>query len=103
MPTPSVDVITGTVTNPPVELDESFEWTCSEAAQGTSITVIAQLMPDGNPWFSPSPTPAFTAKTGSVTVTAKGLGDWGWTATGVNVNAGARVHVVSTMPTRKAS
>jgi hypothetical protein len=96
---PSVDVISGTImpTGEEIELNESFEWTCTSAPQGTEITVIAALMPNGQPWFSPSPTPSFEATSGSVTVTANGAGEWSWQATGVKVQSGARVKVITTM------
>lgn len=98
---PTVDVMTGAASGE-IKVNTQFEWNCPEAAQGTSITVTAQIMPNGNPWFSPSPTPAFVAKTGSVTVTANGVGSWSWLATGVVVAGGARVHIVTIEPMRKA-
>jgi hypothetical protein len=49
MPIPSVDVVTGIVTNGPIEVGEAFRWTCSEFA--ANITVTAQPAP----WFTPNP------------------------------------------------
>ena len=100
----SVDVETGVVApgGGTINVGDTFQWTCTEAAQGTSISVTAQNTPSG-PWFTPSPTPAFTAKTGSVTVTAQVAGTWAWTAHGVPVNAGARVHIASSVPKTRAS
>lgn len=92
MPMPSVDVITGIVTNGPIEIGEAFRWTCAEYTG--NITVTAQLMPNGEPWFIPSPA-SFTAPDGSATVTAVGpAGRWTWTAIGVQVDPGAKVWVV---------
>jgi hypothetical protein len=97
---PSVDVETGAVTpvGSEIEEGESFTWTCSAAASGTTITVTAQKMPDNQPWFSPSPTASFVTPNSSQSVTAEGVGDWAWTATGVVVGGSARVHIISTMP-----
>jgi hypothetical protein len=100
MPTPpSVDVITGAVTpvNSPIYVNTSFTYTCTSAAQGTTITVTPQLMGNGQPWFSPSSV-TFVTPSGSPQVTPQGLGSWGWNAQGVNVQPSARVHVISTMP-----
>jgi|GEM_PF-1443277 hypothetical protein len=101
MPTPSVDVVTGHVTNPPIDDDQPFVWTCSENT-GT-ITVTAQNMPGGKPWFTPSPI-SFTAPGPSAQVTPKGvspLGGWSYTA---NVNTD-NTHIVvnSGKPSAKAS
>jgi hypothetical protein len=91
MPIPSVDVITGIVTGGPIVEGEPFRWTCIEFSG--PIQVTAQIMPDGQPWFSPSPT-SFTAPDGSATVIAVGpIGRWTWTAGGVQVNPGAHVVV----------
>jgi hypothetical protein len=91
MPTPSVDVITGIVTNGPIREGEEFQWTCIEFSG--PIRVTAQVMPDGKPWFSPSPT-SFTAPDGSATVIAAApIGRWTWTASGVQVDPGAHVVV----------
>jgi hypothetical protein len=109
MPTPSVDVQTGNVTNGPIGAGHSFEWTCSAAASGTSITVYARLMPNGHPWFQTSSgqgSVSFTTPNASAAVTAEAaspVGGWTWTATGVNVNQGAHVNVSSTRPKAKAS
>jgi hypothetical protein len=105
MPTPTVDVITGNVTNGPIRVGEQFEWTCSSVREPTDIGVHAAAMGNGQPWFSPSPA-SFTGPSGSALVTAEGaspVGGWSWTATGVNVNASARVNVQSSMPRAKAS
>ncbi|MGB8580014.1 MAG: hypothetical protein WCD47_04280 [Candidatus Sulfotelmatobacter sp.] len=92
---PSVDVVTGTVTDGPIKDGESFKWTCSE--DSGDIKVTAQLMPGGNPWFSPSPA-SFTAPSGSATVTAEGMSVGGWSYT-ANVNTdGAKIRVDSSMP-----
>ena len=107
--TPSADVETGSVTNGPVHAAHTFVWTCSEAPNGTTITVYARLMPNGHPWFQTSSGQGqvtFTTPNTSADVTAEGVspvGGWTWTATGVNVNAGAHVNVSSSMPKAKAS
>jgi hypothetical protein len=105
MPMPSVDVVTGIVTNGPIREGEAFRWTCIEFSG--NITVAAQLMPDGQPWFSPSPT-SFTAPEGSATVTTVSVspvGGWSWTASGVQVAPRARVMVDAPFPkhAKKAS
>jgi hypothetical protein len=109
MPTPSVDVETGNVTNGPVGAGHQFVWTCSEAASGTTITVYARLMPNGQPWFQTSSGQGqvtFTTPNASADVTAEGIspvGGWTWTARGVNVNNGAHVNVSPSRPEAKAS
>jgi len=105
----SVDVETGTVTNGPVRSGHPFEWTCSAAASGTTITVYANNMPSGAPWFQNSSGQGqitFTTPNASAQVTAESIspiGGWKWTASGVNVNSGAHVNVSGTMPEAKAS
>ncbi|MBZ5689705.1 MAG: hypothetical protein LAP86_32305 [Acidobacteriia bacterium] len=107
--TPSVDVETGNVSNGPVHAAHTFTWTCSAAPSGTSITVHARLMPNGQPWFQTSSGQGqvtFNAPGASAAVTAEAVspvGGWTWTATGVVVGAGAHVNVSSTMPKAKAS
>ena len=109
MPTPSVDVETGTVTNGPVKSGQSFQWTCSEARSGTVITVYANNMPSGLPWFQNSSGQGqitFTAPNASADVTAQSIspvGGWKWTASGVVVGLGAHVNVSGSMPKAKAS
>ena|ERR1700728_620260 len=91
MPIPSVDVVTGIVTNGPILEGEPFRWTCVEFS--ANITVTAQSAPD--PWFTPSPA-SFIAPDGSATViplAMSPIGGWSWTASGVQVNAGAHVVV----------
>jgi len=107
--TPSVDVETGNVLNGPVHSAHTFTWTCSEAPNGTSITVHAALMGNGHPWFqtasgdgyvtfnAPGPSAAVTAEAASP------FQGWTWTASGVNVSQGAHVNVSATMPNAKAS
>jgi hypothetical protein len=96
---PSIDVVTGAVTDGPIVVGEEFQWTCSECSG--NVYVIAQDMGGGlGPWFTPSGTDAsFTAPGGSVTVTAKGVNiGTGWTYT-ANVNTDdTRIHVDSSMP-----
>jgi len=101
----TVDVLTGAV-NPPgatVTHGTQFEWTCASAPPGVPITVLAQIMPNGNPWFTPSPTPSFTTPANSVAVTAAAAGQWTWSANGVNVPGGVHVIVHLPAPARKAS
>lgn len=100
MPMPSVDVVTGTVTNGPIKEGEQFEWTCSE--DSGDIKVTAQVMPGGKPWFSPSPA-SFTAPSGSATVTAEGVSLGGWSYTANVQTDGAKIRVDSSMPEAKAS
>jgi hypothetical protein len=103
MPMPSVDVITGIVTNGPIREGEAFQWTCIECSGNISVT--AQIMPNGEPWFTPSPT-SFTAPSGSATVTDVGpVGRWTWTGGGVQVDPGAHVDVEAGAPkqVKKAS
>jgi len=103
--TPSVDVISGNVTNGPVHSGHTFVWTCSAAPSGTRITVTARNMPTGQPWFQTSPV-TFTTPSASAQVTAEApspIGGWTWTAYGVNVSQGAHVNVSATVPTAKAS
>jgi hypothetical protein len=96
MPTPSVDVVSGQVTNPPIEDGQPFVWTCPENTG--SISVTAQDMPGGKPWFTPSPI-SFTAPGPSAEVTAKGVsppGGWSYVA---NVNTDhAKIQVESSRP-----
>jgi hypothetical protein len=104
---PSVDVQTGNITpsGSSIEVDEQFTWTCSQVPNGTKITVYAQIMPTGNPWFETSQNSgsvSFTTPNASVAVTAKSEGTWNWTADGVIIKLGAHVKVVSTVPQRKA-
>jgi hypothetical protein len=102
---PSIDVETGAITpqGTTIDVGTQFTWTCSEASDGTKITVTANLV-NGHPWFETSPTPQFTTPNASGTVTAQEAGDdCTWTAHGVVVDAGAHVKVVSTKPQRKAS
>jgi hypothetical protein len=49
MPIPSVDVVTGIVTNGPIEVDEAFRWTCSEFSANITVTALPA------PWFTPNP------------------------------------------------
>jgi hypothetical protein len=90
MPIPSVDVVTGIVTNGPIEVDEAFRWTCSEFSANITVTALPA------PWFTPNPA-SFTAPDGSATVTAVLISpvgeEWSWTASGVEVAPGARVAV----------
>lgn len=78
---PSVDVVTGQVTNGPIKNGQQFQWTAANSSG--NITVTGEDMPsNGDPWFSPSPT-SFTAPSGSATVTAKGVSPpagWSYTA-----------------------
>jgi hypothetical protein len=94
----TVDVMTGTITPPGATITHGtqFEWTCASAAPGTPITVIAQIMPNGNPWFTPSPTPSFTTPANSAPVTAQASGQWNWTATGVNIPGNP--HIIIHLP-----
>jgi hypothetical protein len=99
---PSVDVVTGDVTNGPIMDGEEFQWTCSED-RGT-VYVTAQLTPGGKPWFTPSGSDtSFTAPSGSFTVTAQEvspIAGWSYTA---NVNTdNAKIRVDSSMPGRHA-
>ena len=96
MPTPSVDVITGTVTNGPIKAGETFEWKCADCSG--SVYATAGMMPTGHPWFTPNPSDTFTAPGGSATVTAEGVNDSpGW-AYGSNVNTdGAKIKVSSSV------
>ncbi len=98
MPMPSVDVVTGAVTNGPIKDGEEFQWTCSE--DSGDIKVTAQLMPGGKPWFSPSPA-SFTAPGGSATVTAEGASVTGWTYTANVETDNARIQVDSSMGTHQ--
>lgn len=106
---PTVDVETGAVSNGPVRSAHTFEWTCSEAPSGTTITVYANNMPSGAPWFQNSSGKGeitFTTPNASASVTAESMsppGGWKWTAQGVNVDAGAHVNVSGTVPKAKAS
>lgn len=101
----TVDVVNGAITPPNATITHGtqFEWTCANVPAGTAITVIAQIMPNGNPWFTPSPTPSFTTPANSAPVTAQASGQWNWTATGVNVPGGTHVIVHMPVPARKAS
>jgi hypothetical protein len=92
--TPSVDVVTGHVTNPPIQDGHEFTWTCSE--DSGDIEVTAQLMPGGKPWFSPSPA-SFTAPNGSATVTAEGASVLGWSYTANVTTDDAKIQVDSSM------
>jgi hypothetical protein len=99
-----VDVITGAITPSGATITHGtqFEWTCANVPVGTPITVIAQIMPNGNPWFTPSPTPSFTTPANSTPVTAQASGQWTWTATGVQAG-GAHIIIHMPEPARKAS
>lgn len=101
----TLDVITGTITPSGATITHGtqFEFTCANVPVGTQITVTAQIMPNGNPWFSPSPTPSFTTPANSAAVTAQASGQWRWTATGVQVGGGAHVIIHLPAPARKAS
>ena len=107
--TPSVNVETGNVSNGPVHSAHTFAWTCSEAPNGTSITVTARLMGNGHPWFQTSSGQGyvtFNAPGPSAAVTAEAVSPvqgWTWTATGVAVGQGAHVNVSATRPEAKAS
>ena len=108
MPTPTVDVITGNVTNGPVKSGQTFEWTCSQAANNTAITVYANNMPSGKPWFQygAAGQVSFTTPSASAPVTAEAIspiGGWKWTASGVVVGNGAHVNVSGSVPKAKAS
>ena len=94
MSTPSVDVVTGVVTDGPIKDGHEFVWTCSEDSGNISVT--AQLMPGGKPWFSPSPA-SFTAPSGSATVTAEGESVLGWTYTANVPTDDARIQVDSSL------
>jgi hypothetical protein len=103
MPIPSVDVVTGIVTNGPLRESEPFRWTCVEFS--ANITVTAQ--PAGNPWFTPNPA-SFTAPDGSATavpISLSPVGGWSWTASGVQINAGVHVVVAESLSkhSKKAS
>jgi hypothetical protein len=100
----TVDVITGTITPPNTTITHGtqFEWTCANVPAGTAITVTAQIMLNGNPWFVASPT-SFTTPANSVPVTAQASGQWNWTATGVLVDRGAHIIIRLSEPARKAS
>jgi hypothetical protein len=96
---PSVDVVTGAVTDGPIKSGHEFKWTCSEDSGNISVT--AQNMPGGDPWFSPSPA-SFTAPGGSATVTAEGVSLTGWSYT-ANVNTDdTKIQVSSSMPAPQA-
>lgn len=81
-PTPSVDISSGNLSNPPIKVGHTFEFT-TNATGNIHVSVPAG---PGNAWFSGSPAPVVN---GSVTVTALlesvGLG-WGYTVTGMNVS-----------------
>ena len=102
---PTVDVITGVVTPAGTTITHGtqFQWTCANVPVGTVITVTAKIMPNGNPWFSPSPTPSFTTPANSASVTAQASGTWEWTATGVNVGGGSHIIIHLPAVARKAS
>src|SRR6202047_4793919 len=101
MPTPSVDVVTGHVTNSPIDDGHPFVWTCSENTG--SITVTAQNMPGGKPWFTPSPI-SFTAPGPSAEVTPKGVSPpRGWSYTDTVNTDHAKIQVESSKPQAKAS
>jgi hypothetical protein len=104
----TVDVQTGNIIPSAASLPKgaSFNWTCIEAPNTATITVTAALV-NGQPWFTPSPTPAFAGGAGnvSVPVTAfqESANNCTWLATGVNVEQGAHVKVGSSMEHKKAS
>ena len=102
---PTVDVITGAITPSGTTITHGtqFQWTCANVPVGTQISVLADLMPNGNPWFSPTPTPSFTTPANSVAVTAQAQGTWKWTATGVIVPGSSHIIIHLPAPERKAS
>ena len=101
MPMPSVDVVTGVVTNGPIKDGEEFQWTCSE--DSGDIKVTAQLMPGGKPSGS-APVPLPSPRPGKRTVTAEGASVTGWTYTANVETDNARIQVDSSMGThQKAS
>src|SRR5271170_4666264 len=95
---PSVDVVTGEVTGGEIKNGEPFEWKCAEYT-GT-VYVTAQLMDNGEPWFSPSGSAtSFTAPTGSFTVTAEGVNlGLGWSYTANIQTDNARIQVGTSFP-----
>ena len=113
MAMPTIDVVSGQVTNPPVKVNQPFAWTTSTSGQ---ILVYGQQMSNGQPWFSPSPPPNASGFTGPATgplpdnsnvVTAANAisppSGWGYTS---NLFAGEGHVVVQTMhdhEERKAS
>src|ERR1700722_5438714 len=101
MPTPSVDVVSGQVTNSPIEDGQPFVWTGADDTG--SISVTAQDMPGGKPWFTPSPI-SFTAPGPNAEEHAKGESPpcgWFYLA---NVNTDhAKIQVESSTPHAKAS
>jgi hypothetical protein len=103
-PMPTIDVVSGVVTNPPVKVNQPFAWTTSSSGP---ILVYAQKMGNGQPWYTPSPPPNASGFTGPATgpladgsnvVTAGNTvsppSGWGYTS---NLFAGEGHVVVQTM------
>jgi hypothetical protein len=92
-----VNVQTGAVTGEIVD-GESFDWKAPNYTG--SVYVTAQLMNNGEPWFSPSGiNTEFTAPDGSFTVTAEGVSvGTGWSYTANIPTQGVRIQVESSFP-----
>jgi hypothetical protein len=92
-PIPSVDISSGEITNGPIVVDQTFQWSTNAVAPNCKVAAQAQN------WFAPTPCPVNGP--GSTTVTAKLASVTGWTfgVTGLDrSNGNPKIPVGSAKP-----
>ncbi len=107
MPMPTIDIATSKVSNGPIYEGEQFAWTTS--ASVSDIQVYAQIMQNGQPWFTPNQNPFNGPATGplpdnsNVVTAADAVSPAsGWTYTCPSIFQGeGHVVVIETIHKRK--